>query len=131
MKIFKKSTFYVLAIFLLGLATGGVIGLTVAKRQISKPVEFKTIARVVKKELSVKLDLDEAQKKKIDPMVDRSVERIQVIYYDTLERIDDVLLDSQKSLVSDLRPEQLAKMDSLAKSRKDFIRKHNPLELRK
>lgn len=131
MKIFKKSTLYVLAIFLVGLATGGVIGVTIAKQQISKPVEFRTIARVVKKELTTKLDLDEAQQKKVDPMVDRSVERIQVIYFDTLEKIDGVLLDSQKALVSDLRPDQLAKLNTLAKSRKDFIQKHNPIELRK
>jgi hypothetical protein len=37
-------------------------------------------------------------------MVDRSVERIQVIYYDTLNKIDGVLLDGQKSLVADLPP---------------------------
>lgn len=131
MKIFKKSTLYVLAIFLVGLATGGVIGVTIAKRQISKPVEFRTIARAVKKELTTKLDLDEAQQKKVDPMVDQSVERIQVIYFDTLEKIDGVLLDSQKALISDLRPDQLAKLNTLAKSRKDFIQKHNPIELRK
>ena len=124
----KKTTVYVLVIFLLGLATGGVIGVTFAKQQMMKAVKFKAIARGVQNELITKLDLDAAQQQKLGPLVDRSMDRIKVIYFDTLTKIDGVLLDSQNELVSELRPDQVAKLSTLAKSREDFIRKHNPME---
>lgn len=124
----KKSTVYVLVIFLLGLATGGIIGVTFAKQQMMKAVKFKAIARGVQNELIEKLDLDSAQQQKLEPLVDRSMDRIKVIYFDTLTRIDEVLVDAQKELVADLRPEQVAKLSTLAKSRQDFIKKHNPME---
>ena len=102
--------------------------MTITKRQMMKPVDLTSIATIVKKELTEKLDLDAAQQKKIEPLVDRSMDRIRLIYFDTLGKIDGVLLDEQKNLVADLRPEQVAKLSSLAKSRQDFIRKHNPME---
>lgn len=123
----KKSTVYVLVIFLLGLATGGVIGVTIAKQQMMQAVKFKAIAKSVQNELIEKLDLDTAQQQKLGPLVDRSMDRIKVIYFDTLMKIDEVLLDSQNELVADLRPEQVAKLSTLAKSRQDFIQKHNPI----
>lgn len=124
----KKTTVYVLVIFLLGLATGGVIGVTFAKQQMMKAVKFKAIARSVQNELVQKLDLDATQQQKLGPLVDRSMDRIKVIYFDTLTKIDGVLLESQNELVSELRPDQVAKLSTLAKSREDFIRKHNPME---
>lgn len=124
----KKTTVYVLVIFLLGLASGGVIGVTFAKQQMMKAVKFKAIARSVQNELVQKLDLDATQQQKLGPLVDRSMDRIKVIYFDTLTKIDGVLLESQNELVSELRPDQVAKLSTLAKSREDFIRKHNPME---
>jgi len=114
-------------IFLLGVATGGVVGVTIAKQQMMQAVKFQTIAKSVKQELVEKLDLDVDQQKKLTPLVDRSMDRIKVIYFETLTKIDGVLLDSQKELVSELRPEQVAKLSTLAKSREDFIQKHNPM----
>lgn len=128
MKIAKKSLVYILLIFLAGVVTGGVLGLSWSRQQMSRTMNFNAISRQIKAELTEKLNLDSAQQEKVGPLVDRSIERIRGIYADTLQRIDGVLLDEQKFLVADLRPDQIAKLGTIAKSRKEFIQKHNPLE---
>lgn len=127
----KKFLFYMLLIFALGLATGGVIGVTVAKRQMLKPVNLQAIGNQVKKELTHKLELDEAQQKQVGPLVDDGIDRVRVVYFDTLKKIDVVLTDEQEKLVRMLRPEQAAKLSTLARSREEFIQKHNPMEPQK
>lgn len=114
-------------IFLIGLASGGMLGVALYKQQLNKPANIKLIGAVVKKEMIQKLDLDASQQRQFDPLVDRATDRIQVIYDETLQRIDGVLREEQGELVSFLRPDQVKKLSSLAKSREDFIRQHNPM----
>lgn len=127
----KHPALYLSLLFVLGLITGGIIGVTFAKRQMIKPLDFSSISSSVQQELTTKLELDSAQRQKIDPLVVRSVERIKSIYFDTYRRIDGVIIDGQKELIAELRPEQIKKLSTLAKSREDFVRKHNPLDPQK
>ncbi len=127
----KKFSIYLILIFLLGLATGGVIGVTVAKQQMVQAFNLKSIGNIVKTEMTRKLDLDRTQQQQIDPLVNRATDRIHAIYLETLQRVDGVILDEQNQLVTYLRPDQIEKLSTLAKSREEFIRKHNPLEPKK
>lgn len=127
----KKFTIYLILIFLLGLASGGIIGATVAKQQLIKALDLKTIGNIVKGEMTRKLDLDATQQQQIDPLVNRATDRIHNIYLETLQKVDGVILDEQNQLETYLRPDQIEKLSLLAKSREEFIRKHNPLEQKK
>ena len=127
----KRLALYFALLFFLGLVTGGVIGVAATKRQITKPLDFPSIVSSVQKELATKLELDPDQRKKVDRLVERSVERIKKIYFDTYRRIDEVIIDGQEELTAELRPEQIEMLGTLAKSREEFVRKHNPLEPQK
>lgn len=127
----KRLALYFALLFFLGLVTGGVIGVAATKRQITKPLDFQGIVSSVQKELATKLELDPDQRKKVDGLVVRSVERIKKIYFDTYRRIDEVIVDGQEELTAELRPGQIEKLGTLAKSREEFVRKHNPLEPQK
>ena len=124
----RKFILALFLIFFLGLLTGGMIGIALAKRQISHMADLKIIGAIVKKELTSKLDLDPQQQQQVDPLVNRATDRIHGIYVDTLRRVDEVILDEQNQLVTYLRPDQVQKLSTVAKSREEFIRKHNPLE---
>ena len=122
-----RSFFYLTALFLAGVLTGGLLGLSLAKKQMTRPLQLDRLAPRIEQEITTKLDLDAAQQQKLRPLIDRSLERIGGIYFQTLREIDGVLHDAQIELEADLRPEQKAKMGTLAPSRQDFIKKHNPL----
>lgn len=124
----RKYLLGLVVIFVIGLVTGGVIGVTVTKKEIMRRADLKVIGSMVKKEMTVKLDLDAKQQAQVGPLVNRATDRIHRIYLGTLEQIDDVLLEEQQELESYLRPEQVAKLSTLAKSREEFIRKHNPIQ---
>lgn len=127
MSLFQKSWFYLAAIFLAGLVAGAVLSAAVIHRQMLQPLQLDFIARQVEKELTNKLELDAGQRERVRPLIARTMEKINVIYVETLESIDRAIHEAQKSLVADLRPDQIEKLPTVAKDRKDFIRKHNPL----
>ena len=127
MSVLTKSWFYLTAIFLAGVVAGAVLGTGAASRQMMQPLKLEYIARQVEKELTSKLDLDAGQRERVRPLIARTMERINIIYLETLEKIDGAIHEAQKSLVADLRPDQVEKLSTVAKDRKEFIRKHNPI----
>ncbi len=122
-----KSWLYLTGIFLAGFLAGGVLAVALVKQQLSQPYRLETIGPRVEKEIAQKLDLDAAQREKLRPLVQTTIKRINAIYFDTLQQVDAAIFDAQKVLVADLRPEQKEKLTTLATSREEFIRKHNPL----
>ncbi len=127
MSLFHRSWFYLMAIFLAGLVAGAVLSTAFIHRQMMQPLKLDFIARQVEKELTDKLDLDAGQRERVGPLIARTMERINIIYLETLEKIDGAIHEAQKSLVADLRPDQVEKLSTVAKDRKEFIRKHNPI----
>lgn len=123
----RKTYFYLAAIFLAGVLTGGLLGATLTKQYLVKALRPRAMATRIEKELTQKLGLDAAQQKKTRILVDASMTRIMGIYSETIQKIDAELLDAQKELTSELTPEQRAKLKDLASSRQDFLRKHAPV----
>lgn len=127
MKILRDPRFYLAGLFLTGLVAGGCLGYSVARYQMMQPLKLSRLSSGIEAELTAKLGLDEDQQKKMRPLVEKSMGRVQGIYFQTMGQIDLVLQDAQRELESYLRPDQKAKMSDLATSREEFIRKHNPL----
>jgi len=123
----RKIYFYLAAIFLAGVLTGGLLGATLTKQYLVKALRPRAMASRIEKELTKKLGLDAAQQKKTRILVDGSMTRIMGIYSETIQKIDAELLDAQKELTSELTPEQREKLKDLATSRQDFLRKHAPV----
>lgn len=127
MSLLKKSWFYLTAIFLVGLVTGGILGATLVRRQMMQPLQLDRLGARVERELIVKLDLDAEQQKKIHPLTVTTMNRIERIYYDTMRKVDAAVRDAEEKLLPDLRPDQMEKLQKLARTREEFIRQRNPL----
>lgn len=127
MNLLKKSWLYLAAIFLVGLATGGILGGTLVRRQMMEPLQLDRLGARVERELVIKLDLDAEQRKKLHPLTVTTMNRIERIYYDTMRKVDAAVRDAEEELLPDLRPDQIEKLKQLASTREEFIRKRNPL----
>jgi len=124
----KTRTFlYLAAIFCIGLLTGGVLGVAATKHTLLQPPHPGPLASRIEKELAQKLDLTAAQQQKTHLLVEDTIQKIMGIYSKTIREIDAELLEAQKTLTSELTPEQRAKLSELAKNRQDFLRKHAPV----
>lgn len=123
----NRSFFYLAAIFLAGVLTGGFLGVALTQQLMMRPLALDRMAERIERQVSAKLALDRAQRDQLRPLIARSMERIAGIYAETLDKIEDVLRDAQRELEKNLRPDQIAKMGTLAPSREDFIQQHNPL----
>ncbi len=122
-----KTSLYLAAIFCTGLLAGGVLGTALTKHYILQPPRPKALAARIERELTQKLDLDAAQQQKTRILIEGSISRIMDIYSETIRKIDAELLDAQKTLTSDLTPEQRKKLKDLAKDRQEFLRTHAPV----
>lgn len=127
MNLKNRTSFYLAAIFCVGLLTGGVIGVAATKHHLLQPPHPGPLASRIEKELVQKLDLTAAQQQKTHLLIGETIQKIMGIYSKTIREIDAELLEAQESLTSELTPEQRAKLSDLAKNRQDFLRKHAPV----
>jgi len=123
----KRTSLYLAGIFCAGLLTGALLSAALVKHAMMQPPHPHALAARLEKELTQKLDLNTAQQQKTRVLIDGSITRIMAIYSDTIQKIDTELLTAQKTLTSELTPEQREKLKDLATDRQDFLRKHAPM----
>lgn len=127
MSFYKKSWVYLVVIFIAGGMTGGFVGFSLAMQKMSRPLDFSSIGHRVEHQLTGRLGLDAGQQERLGPLIEETMNRIVRIYVSSINDIESAVGDAQMTLVKDLRPDQIERLNAIAKSRYEFIQQHTPL----
>jgi len=124
-----KTIIYIIALFLAGAATGGIVGACTAKRMMFlHPPRPHDLAEQMRSQLQSRLNLTAEQKKKIDPILDQTDTQLKAIHLETMSKVSQIIDQTHAKIAAELTPDQQAKLVQLEKERREFLnrRPHGP-----
>lgn len=122
-----KTACYLIAIFIAGAATGGVVGACAAKKMpFLRPSRPHEVTERLRFQYQTRLNLTPEQRKKIDPILDQTDLDLKAIHLQTMRQVAKTIDDAQQKIAAELTPEQKATLDSMTKERRDFLRRRGP-----
>lgn len=126
----RKATFYLVSIFLVGTATGALVGYTSAKkRKPPSPPRVEDMTGHITARLRDKLILSSEQVARIEPLVRRACSEMQSIQRDSGKRMGQVFQDLSQRMAEYLSPEQREKLEKMERERQESWRNRSrPLE---
>lgn len=117
-----KLGVYVLAIFLAGAGSGALIGWQVCRRTPVAPVPPAEIGARLRARFQSQLALTPDQVRKIDPMIDQAMRRVEAIRKDTASQVFGNVATLHEQVLTVLTPEQKVKFEELERERRDYLR---------
>lgn len=111
-----KAILGVVAVFLLGMAAGGLLTVGIIRRQIERG--SPAVARLVERRLAWKLRLDAAQREQLRVIIADAQAQMRAVRSQIRPQVEAILDDAVAKERATLRPDQQEKFDGLvAKSR--------------
>jgi hypothetical protein len=122
----RKALLYLVAIFLVGTATGALVGYTSGKhRKFGPPPRSEEMARHIGDSLKSKLELSPDQMGRIMPIIQQACGEMQTIHRDSGKRVGQVFQDMNQRMAEYLTQEQKQKLDELERERQESWRKRS------
>ena len=118
----RKLAIYVLAIFLAGAASGGIVAWQVSRRVPVAPVPPAEIGARLRARFQSQLALTPDQAQKIDPMIDQAMGRVETIRQETAHHVFANVSQLHEQVLTVLTPEQKTKFEALERERRDYLR---------
>ncbi len=106
--------------FFAGAATGLFGGAWQARRTFDER-HGRMMGDRMRERIQHQLDLTPEQMALVDPILDKTAQRLQTIRAETGDRVAEVMEDSQREMASHLTPEQQAKLEELKKRHQRHI----------
>jgi Spy/CpxP family protein refolding chaperone len=121
----KAALFYLLATFAVGSAAGLAVGYSVDRRP--KPPKFDPTAfkQKITADLSRDLSLTEAQRKQLEPIIERNMEEFDGCRRENTERVRQSMQRGRERIAAILTPEQRAKFEELERERERKFRERD------
>lgn len=120
----RKAICYLVAIFLVGTATGALVGYTSGKHQkFGPPPRSEDMARHIGDALKERLGLSDDQMSQIMPMIQQACGEVQAIHRDSGKRVSQVFHEMNQRMAEHLTPEQKAGLDELEREQQESWRK--------
>ena len=118
----RKLALYVLAIFLAGSGSGALIAWKVCRRMpvVSRPPA--EIGARLRARFQSQLALTPEQARKIDPMIDQAMRRVEDIRKETASHVFANVSNLHEQVLVVLTPEQKVKFEDLERERRDYLR---------
>ena len=118
----SKLALYVLAIFLAGSGSGALIAWKVCRRMpvVSRPPA--EIGKRLRARFQSQLALTPEQARKIDPMIDQAMRRVEDIRKETASHVFANVSNLHEQVLVVLTPEQKVKFEDLERERRDYLR---------
>jgi Spy/CpxP family protein refolding chaperone len=117
-----KLGVYVLAIFLAGGGSGALIGWQVSRRMPAVPVPPGEIGVRLRARFQSRLDLTPEQVRKIDPMIDQAMQRVDAIRKETASHVFANVSNLHEQVLTVLTPEQKLRFEELERQRREYLR---------
>ena len=118
----RKLGVYVLAIFLAGAGSGALVAWQVCRRMPVTPLSPAEIGARLRARFQSRLDLTPEQAQKIEPMVDRAMQRVDAIRKETARDIFANVSNLHEQVLAVLSPEQKVKFEELERQRREYLR---------
>lgn len=115
MKTKWKLFVYMTAIFLAGAISGLLLGLSFSKHRFQQPPESGQIFEMLHQKLGP-LDLSPEQRRKIQPIIESTGEKLRMIHNETRNKVKEAL-ESARAMID---PELTAKQRLLLEQRRQF-----------
>ena len=123
-----KTILYLAAIFVAGLAAGGVAGYSVGRHSYFGPPPPGDLSAYILARLKSELALSDEQVRQIEPLVKQSSEQLQCIHTNAMWRVLETVQESNRRLGSFLTAEQRQKLADSERRFEDSL--HPPEECR-
>ena len=117
-----KLGVYVLAIFLAGAGSGTLVGWQVCRRTPVAPVPPAEIGARLRARFQSQLALTPDQVRKIEPMIDQAMRRVEAIRKDTASQVFANVSNLHEQMLTVLTPEQKVKFEELERERRNYLR---------
>jgi hypothetical protein len=114
---------YMLALFLAGGATGGMIATKLTKDRMYRAPTSSELKSRMRDKLMSRLQLTPEQLGTIDPLITETAAQLQGTCRDSFRRTGQIMKDFNARLASKLTPEQRTLLEVMELERQDFIRK--------
>ena len=118
----RKLAAYVLGIFLAGTGSGALITRQVCNRTPVKPLTPEEIGARLRARFQSRLNLTPEQARKIDPMIEQAMRRVQAIRQETANSVFANVSNLHEQMLTVLTPEQRPKFEELERARRDYLR---------
>jgi Spy/CpxP family protein refolding chaperone len=117
-----KILLSLVAIFLVGAVTGGLLTLQVVKHEIRKRTDPQTWATTTLKQFQQRLELSPEQADKLRPIFDQRAEDLKQIRNNTVRDLLLIVQETNEQVDRELTPEQQAKFDQLKQELRNQLR---------
>jgi Spy/CpxP family protein refolding chaperone len=118
----RKLAMYVLAIFLAGAGSGGLVGWQLGRRVPVTPLSPGEIGNRLRARFQSRLDLTPDQVQKIDPMIEQAMRRVETIRRETARSVFANVSNLHQQMLTVLTPEQKTKFEELEHQRRQYLR---------
>jgi len=102
-------------LFVLGVATGLAVAIGVVTWRVRHPPRLADSSLKI---LALELRLDAAQRARVQPIVERAVERLRGLEQRVHPELEQILKEAEASVRAELRPDQQPRLDRLIERRK-------------
>jgi Spy/CpxP family protein refolding chaperone len=120
-----RTTLYAFVIFVAGLIAGTIVSPRIHHSLMRHP-DSANVADHVLGKLTHQLDLTDAQKVQIKPIVQKTGEAVDGIWHETANRVADRIEQGDREIGSVLTPEQQPKLEAMIAENRGRMREHQP-----
>ena len=117
-----KLSLYVVAIFLAGAGSGALITWRACQHRVVTPLPPTELGARLRGRFQSQLALTPEQARKIDPMIDQAMTRVQAIRTETANHVFANVSNLHEQVLLVLTPEQKAKFEQLERERREYLR---------
>jgi Spy/CpxP family protein refolding chaperone len=123
-----KALVYLVAVFVAGLAAGGVGGFALGKHPAGPPPGPTKMTEQILAGLKAELKLNEEQVRQIRPLVEGTGKEIGAVREEVGARIGAIIKEGNRRMEAFLTAEQKQKLAEMEKQREQRFRKHDKPE---
>ncbi len=117
-----KLSLYVLAIFLAGAGSGARVTWELCQRRAATPLTPAEIGVRLRARFQSRLALSPDQVRKIDPMIDQAMRRVEAIRNQTANHVFANVSNLHEQVLTVLTPEQRVQFEQLERERREYLR---------
>lgn len=119
----RKLAAYVVAIFLAGAGSGGLVAWKICRRVAVTPLPPAELGARLRARFQSRLDLTPDQMQKMDPMIKQAMRRVEAIRQETARAVFANVSNLHVQVSSVLTPEQQMKFEKLEGERLEYLRR--------
>jgi len=118
-----RNILVVVAIFLAGVVTGSVNSIGLAERRAEHRLRVDNLRSTLMDILRSELELTPEQVSRVEPLVAQACEQYRALTLETVQRVAQLVQDTNRRIGRELTPEQAARLTRLEAERQQQVRR--------